>query len=272
MEAIGRHVYGFLKNIKPELLTDEQREQIDGYENTTVHEPTDEQRENREAYSRLLFEPVPDNIMTVTKDQLWRDFSRIYYQDNNVLFSDDKDSIENIKVVMMYFLKDESFFDCKHLTNLSDPSFDKGLLIIGNFGNGKTSIMKAIHKALMTYRDHSFACYDANDVVNDYDACKESIDKDSFWRRITSGRAYFDDVKTEREGSNYGKVNLFKDILERRDSRSLTTHLTGNYKHGHPNDLNAALVEYGERYGGRVHDRLFRMFNIIEFKGKSFRK
>lgn len=273
MERIGRHVYAFLKSIPKNELTEDQKAQLSDYEEGKNEHVSEEQKQFRKDYfERLLKEDVYEEI-TITKDQLWRDFNSVYYQDNGVFFSTDKDSIENLKVVFSYFLKDDSFFECSRLIkDLNDPSFEKGLLIIGSYGNGKTSIMKALYKCLMNYKNYSFACYDANDLVNDYEACEDSVSKDSFWRKLTSGRAYFDDVKTERQASNYGKVNLFKDILERRNARSLITHMTGNYTQDKSNDLMEALREYGTKYGSRVYDRLFSDFNIIEFKGKSFRR
>jgi len=96
------------------------------------------------------------------------------------------------------------------------------------------------------------------------------------------GDRYFDDIKTERHASNYGKVNLFKDILENRYNNRVQivkgvtkinkTFGTCNYKEGYEGNTEVALEEFGEMYGGRIYDRLFEMFNIIEFKGKSFRK
>jgi len=89
---------------------------------------------------------------------------------------------------------------------------------------------------------------------------------------MNQGVIYYDDVKTERIASNYGMTNLFKDIIEKREVRKLKTYITCNFKEDQPGNIPAALLEFGEKYGSRVFDRLFSMFNIIEFKGKSFRR
>ncbi|OIQ22174.1 MAG: hypothetical protein BM557_02020 [Flavobacterium sp. MedPE-SWcel] len=93
------------------------------------------------------------------------------------------------------------------------------------------------------------------------------------------GSRYFDDLKTERIASNYGKVNIFKELLEERYNRvdpktkkRLKTFVTCNFKEGFEDNLEKAVDEFGEKYGSRVWDRMFEMFNIIEFKGKSFRR
>jgi DNA replication protein DnaC len=52
-----------------------------------------------------------------------------------------------------------------------------------------------------------------------------------------NGVRYFDDLKTERIASNYGKVNIFKDILEERYNRNAKTHITCNFKDGFNGNL-----------------------------------
>jgi len=273
MERIGRHAYANLKSIAPDNLTVEQTEKILEYEQLYgIGQMTEEQLKFRKEYvmkMKAKSEPVD---YTITKEQLWQSFLYYFREQNGFEFTLDDDTRENIKVVMTYFLKDDQFFTCKNLSKMSEPSFDKGLLIIGNYGNGKSSIMTAIAKALMHYSNHRFSVMFANDIVTDYEECKDWHEKELFWKKVLCDRAYFDDVKTEREASNYGKANLFKDILEKRDAKNLKTYLTGNYVAGKPNDLKEAIREYGHKYGGRVYERLFKMFNIIEFTGKSFRK
>ena len=89
---------------------------------------------------------------------------------------------------------------------------------------------------------------------------------------------YIDDILREQDASNFGKLNIFLTVLTHRADRGYKSHLSLNYKEKNVNGLveNASveesLLQFRERYDGRVHDRLFGMYNIIELTGKSFRR
>jgi DNA replication protein DnaC len=132
--------------------------------------------------------------------------------------------------------------------------------------------MKAMQMAVQGFDVPSFARYSANKVVELYELCDKAEKKSDFWIKMSTGHKLFDDVKTEREASNYGKVNVFKDVFEKRYESKAMTYITCNYQEDAPNDVEKAVNEFGAKYGARVWDRMYEMFNIIEFKGKSFRK
>jgi hypothetical protein len=181
-------------------------------------------------------------------------------------------TIKNLEPIIYYFSKDNRFFECENLSHISEPSFEKGLLIIGNFGNGKTSTMKVFEEIFKGIPDFGFKSFSANEAVTMFEKCNSDVDRDEFEKMMWYGIRNFDDLKTERIASNYGKVNIFKEILEERYRLKSKTFLICNFKEGYEDDLQAAIDELGEKYGGRVWDRVYEMFNIIEFKGKSFRK
>ena len=183
-----------------------------------------------------------------------------------------QERLDDYKTILCYFTEDERFFKCKNLSKKSIPSFDKGLLIVGGYGNGKSSIMKSLSAALKYYRVRQFRFYTANQIVDQFEGTETTQDKKSFWKTFSNGTLCFDDVKTERDASNFGKYNLFKDIIERRYDYDSRTFMTCNYHPLKDGDLEAALDEFGDRYGARAYDRIFEMFNIIEFKGGSLRK
>lgn len=180
-----------------------------------------------------------------------------------------------------YLGKDERFFECTALSKMSKPSFEKGLLIVGSYGSGKTSTMKIFHKLFCQPRFFktplTFGWYSAQEVVEQYENIQTPADKTLFWNNMVKGARYFDDVKTERQASNYGKVNLFKEIIEKRYDLYINTgkktYLSCNYAKGKENvgNLSKALAEFRLLYGPRVYDRLFEMFNVVVFKGESFR-
>ena len=81
---------------------------------------------------------------------LWILFKSNFKITNNKPFEISEFTIKNLEPIIYYFSKDERFFECYNLKKeFSVPSFDKGLLIIGNFGNGKTSTMKVFENILV---------------------------------------------------------------------------------------------------------------------------
>lgn len=268
--GIGRHKFEFLKSKPKEALTEIEIEQMREY--SERFQTSQKAKEKIAQYFEMIRKPKSKVELVIKSKDLYYNFKKHFRELNGKEFEVNPDTLENISPLIYYFSKDERFFDCANLSSLSEPSFDKGILIVGGFGNGKSSVMNAFESVFKGVAGHSFKGYTANNVVVMFEKCKEDSDRDEFEKIMYSGQRYFDDLKTERIASNFGKVNIFKEILEERYSRKLKTFLTTNYQDGHPNDLETALFEFADKYGGRVYDRLFEMFNIIEFKGKSFRK
>jgi len=270
---IGINKYLHLKSLKTENLTEEQSSQIKSYE-SKQKKATPEQTEREIKHFERIFQPEEKKEFSITAIQLWKLFKSKFPEVNQRPFIKIEGiTVKNMEPLIYYFSKDERFFECENLRKeLSVPSFDKGLLIIGNFGNGKTSTMKVFEKIFKGIPEVGFKGYSANEVVTMFEKCSTDVDREYFENQLWRGIRYFDDLKTERIASNFGKVNIFKEIIEERYNRKAKTHVTCNFKKDHPGDINAALDEFEEKYDGRVYDRLFEMYNIIEFKGKSFRK
>lgn len=270
---IGFNKYQNLKSLKPENLTEEQSSQIKAYELKQT-KATPEQFAREVKHFERVFQPEVKKEFSITAKELWILFKSNFQEVNKRPFIKIEGvTIKNLEPLIYYFSKDVRFFECDNLNKeLSVPSFDKGLLIIGNFGNGKTSTMKVFEKIFKGVSGVGFKGYSANEVVTMFEKCSTDLDREAFENQLWRGIRYFDDLKTERIASNYGKVNIFKEIIEERYNRKAKTHVTCNFKKDYPDDLNAALDEFEDKYEGRVYDRLFEMYNIIEFKGKSFRK
>lgn len=227
-----------------------------------------------------------DDLVVVTKGLLWKLFKKAYQMANKTVFVETPDTLANIAPIIEYFVRDADFFTREQLITRTYglqlvPSFDKGLLIIGGYGNGKTTIMEALGLVFDYYlMPMRFKGYKAHNLVTEYerigaDRTFLESSKYQFYHRLTYAKGlYIDDVKKEREASNYGKVNLIRDILEKRyDNKKGKTYITCNYREGdNRNNLEDALAEFGEKYGGHIYDRIFEMFNIIEFKGGTFRR
>jgi DNA replication protein DnaC len=268
--GIGYNKYQNLKSLSFNSLTDLEKTQVSDYEK--LHEPSKEQSEAHKKYVSNMLSTKEEKPFKTSALLLGSVFKTVFVGLNKKEFVKNEFTTNNILPLLYYFSRDERFFECENLTNLSTPSFDKGLLIVGTFGNGKTATMRVFERIFRNIKNRTFKGYTANEVVGMFEKCNDENLKKDFDRKMNLGSRYFDDLKTERIASNYGKVNIFKDILETRYNNNLKTYITCNYKEGFEGNVEVALEEFGEKYGGRVYDRLFEMFNIIEFKGKSFRK
>lgn len=181
--------------------------------------------------------------------------------------------------------------------DVSIPSLDKGILIIGGKGIGKTSIVKTItemlkysrnpnykpltvqdiegtHQILSRYKI-AFGFHTCNDVVDHYESCSTPEERNIFNNKYNFGFKYFDDIMTEDIASNFGKKDIFRTIFEKRYSNHARTMLSMNYhdeNQGKEKNLAKTLTAFSNRYGDRVFDRSFEMYNVIELKGESLRK
>jgi DNA replication protein DnaC len=226
-------------------------------------------------YTKKLNSFSDNNISLVkypTKNELWKEFKSNFIKNENKEFDQNINCLENIKPLFYYFIGDiNEFRKCNNVSLLSNPSLEKGLLIIGGYGVGKSSVMKALQDSLQLYPQR-FIYYSANNIVTRYETCQTNDDKSKFFKEMTSGKLLFDDLTTEEIASNYGKIDILKRIIEERYDLKKTTHIAMNYDNRFPNDVKKALDYIGERYGDRVYDRIFEMFNVVEFTGLSMRK
>ncbi|MGJ1367901.1 ATPase [Sphingobacterium spiritivorum] len=154
-----------------------------------------------------------------------------------------------------YFLRDQTTCDQAHI------SLDKGLLLSGPIGCGKTTLitlMRYITQPVNKYfikscRDISFEfIQDGYEVIHRYS-------KGKLYEPSTRNYC-FDDLGVENNLKYYGnECNIMAEIiLSRYDlyiSRQLQTHITTN--------LSASEIE--AYYGNRVRSRMRELFNLIAF-------
>lgn len=173
------------------------------------------------------------------------------------IFEEDKPIIKKLAA---YFLKDE--FVC----NEENIQLNKGILLSGPVGCGKTSLMQ-----LMKYFSNN------EQAVYVVKPCREvsfEFNKDGYEVMNRYGRASFsksghtevpryycfDDLGTENNLKYFGnECNVMAEVLLTRYdlfiSRQLKTHLTTN--------LSASEIE--KMYGNRVRSRLRELCNLIAF-------
>lgn len=251
--------------------------------------------ENTKEYVENLGKPKEIETIKgieINKANLYHGFKQAFKTVAVKEFEETSDTLKNLEPVLKYFAKNDTFFQCERLHTIIDgvqlkPSFEKGLLIIGNYGNGKSTMMKAFellfnHNAKIAvdkkwenakeWVSLRFKIANCHDIVTEFEACKKPEEKENFYKKYSTFRYSFDDIKKEKIASNYGLTNVMQAIFEKRyDARKLTFG-TCNYPENEPNNLSKALEEFGSKYGGHIYDRIFQQYNIIEFKGTSFRK
>lgn len=193
-----------------------------------------------------------------------------------------------VRTLCAYFLQKKAFARSPLLNEKSVPDLNKGLMIVGGYGTGKTSILNTFHQMFKTAASMpiqvsdiegtqqllgryklSFGYFTANDMVKTFEAISDHLEKEMFWNRFSKGFKYFDDIMTESTASNFGKVEIFKDLFEMRYTNGAKTIISLNYS---GSSIDETLDSVSKKYGERVYDRIFEMFNIIELQGESLRK
>lgn len=141
-------------------------------------------------------------------------------------------------------------------------SHDKGLLLSGPVGCGKSSLMKLF--ASLTPLSRTFSIKQSREITMEFSkAGFDVINKYSRSTRSPKGIC-FDDIGIEPPMRYFGDhINVIGEIiLSRYDlfvSKGILTHATTN--------LNAEEIE--TRYGARIRSRLREMFNLIAFPAEA---
>ena len=156
----------------------------------------------------------------------------------------------------------------------ADPTFDgileKGIILMGPTGTGKTlamKIMQVYRKIDDTYyfKDNkayrmNYDIYHVNDIVSNFiDTGFDGID--IYCRRYV---ACFDDMGTEIEQvKHYGNnLDVMSHIMAERYAKGLLTFATTNFP--------VRVLE--EKYDDRTISRMYTLFNFIPMTGEDYRR
>lgn len=169
---------------------------------------------------------------------------KIYEEDEVVLYK-----------LCIYFIRD--FEACAKLN--IDPN--KGILLSGPVGCGKTSLMKLLRHIVPHQKFYELI--PARNITFAFN----NIGYKTIQEYGNSNFYCFDDLGVETTGRHFGKdCNVMGEILLSRYDlflhRKIRTHATTN--------LNAQELE--ERYGNRVRSRMRQLFNLIAFDKDSVDK
>lgn len=183
-----------------------------------------------------------------------------YYAQENRQFDIDDNNKKYLDIFCKYFAEDLAF-ETKHNLEL-----DKGLFVYGNPGTGKTSSFKIIQEISTNYslKNLWIPLKHTNDIVQEFNLSESKL-KDNVIKYYTKGKYLFDDLGSEVEASNFGKEDIFIRIIEHRYNEFLNkgtkTFITSNL----------SFEDIRTRYGERIYDRLYQMFNQIKLSGESRR-
>lgn len=161
-----------------------------------------------------------------------------------------------IKNMMYYFGNDPR----------CDWPLDKGLLISGNIGVGKTwlfEIFRDISRQFLKAGGKNFKMTTCEKIYETYEENPQNARE-----KYCEGNWCFDDLGTEDVVKNdYGNKRL--PIVE------ILTHRYGKFQSYHyltHLSTNLSMEEIRERYGERVFDRLMQMTHVVSWTGDSKRK
>jgi DNA replication protein DnaC len=204
-------------------------------------------------------------IMKYTPADLWN-YLKTTRSSAGKLFKIDADNKAQIEQICLYFAQDDRF----------DGDLNKGLMLMGPLGTGKTHIMATFYQN----QNASFAVVKTRTIENAWiNEAKEqdpkiidlysanrvlAINENRFGHKVNG--ICFDDAGSESMPSKrYGEEkNVIAEIIMNRYDNKLpfnTTHITTNLTAG----------EFEKAYGSRLRDRLREMCNQIIFTGKSRR-
>ncbi|MDT0293551.1 ATPase [Mesonia ostreae] len=163
------------------------------------------------------------------------------------IYDEDKDILLKL---CSYFIKDKE--NCKKY----EIDIDKGILLSGPVGCGKTSLMKLLKHLVPLQRPYLIT--PCRNIVFGFNHLGYKIIEDYG----DSSSICFDDLGVEPMGRHYGKdCNVMGEVLLSRYELFLETKL--KIKTHATTNLNAEELE--ERYGDRVRSRMRELFNLIAF-------
>lgn len=172
-------------------------------------------------------------------------------------------NIPVIKALIQYFTNDVAFTpSTKEIPEIfkNRTSLKKGILLIGGYGSGKSTIISAFQRVGFPGKEFkSRSCPSIAESWNFKD------------RQYFIDNWYFDEFGHETEGQ-FAKKDSVPAMAKILEERYYQRNFCQNPKAGFTIlTTNLTMDEIGKKYGERLADRIRDMFNIILLLGDSFR-
>lgn len=233
------------------------------------HKLQEEALRQKEEYNRKIAKSKMD--FDVIRTFMFNRAKEIFKYD----FVIDDENTDCFDLLCYYFTENQEGFErLANVMGVSNPSLDKGLLICGNPGTGKTDMMKLFQKntrQVYYMRPAKKVCADflkSSDklIPEEYtDLYQLSVNDPATLYQKVAGIC-IDDMGAESEKNNYGNhTNVIGELIEiRYDSGFM-----GPLMHG---TTNLSAEELTAFYGERVVSRMRQKFNFIELGEKDRRR
>lgn len=172
-----------------------------------------------------------------------------------------------------YFSFEEEFVAMATGMGVNNASLKKGVVLAGNFGTGKTWLMRLFQKNnrqvyhIAHAKDvaKSFHIGGEEAIEKHYSKIKNAFQDPTVLFQEYSGFC-MEDIGAEDLKNNFGnKTNVIGDIIEAR----YVNECLGEWFHGTTNLTGAQIEQF---YGGRVSSRMRENVNFIELRGPDRRK
>lgn len=263
VKIITSKKFAFLKRFE-DTLTDSERKELDDYVKhqqklleQALKKKKEITRSGVETKKREPIEKIPARLMKKWFINAWE------HQNKKKIQIHSEDQKEFLNAMCRYFSNDDTLQDERFDFLKGEFDLKKGLLIAGNYGCGKTSMMNAFHaigRILYEKYQDTFMWFNpinCNEINAEF--LSNENDKGNLLKKYSKGNRYFDDFGTEKH--YYGDY-IMREILENRHlDLKWKTYITSNL----------SLSEIEEKYGGRVGSRIRQMFNVLQMPGDDYR-
>ena len=145
-------------------------------------------------------------------------------------------------------------------------SHAKGLMLIGNFGTGKTTIVAAMCDVYFALRNRIIQQISAVELAAAIKAGTSTV------QEFYTKPLFLDEIGREADTvKDYGtEIRPVADVLSSRYARNSLTFATANYIIERKDSKGGLCLE--DKYGTYISDRMKEMFNVIYMTGESRRK
>lgn len=199
------------------------------------------------------------NRPSISKQVFWK-----LFRTQNPDFQITPENQQIVFSIFRYFLLQPDFNEFGVIKNKA--GLEKGLLVYGDYGVGKSRLFDAIHEIGKIILEHTrntqlwFPRISTIHMLTRYYESQKDPTSNFKLEDYYRGKLYLDDLG--KEDKAYNREEIIGKLLFERHRRKLKTLVTTNEN---PSAIAA-------RYGNHIGDRLPEMFNIIKWEGKSWRE